>query len=315
MNLSLSATDQRRRNCRKIPGNGADVTPVRSPSGRRIGAGAGLTLALVAVLAAAAWSDTPPTVAVLDFDTSALTSNAYGTFEPGIAVPDLLADRLVNGGRFDVLDRAYVDETLERHHARGRGIVDPGSAVATGRMLGARYLVTGTIAELDADGGGDAASNDRLTLAVAIRVVDTTTGRVVQSFSDEKTERAKAVADDAFADYTAGDYGFARFVDSPLGRLIDDEAAALAANLNPSKFKPAPARPLLDGHAIEVDGKSVIVDVGAARGAVVGAVFDVVRTDSGETIGKLEILSVAPGTSVGRLLSGTAASGDAVQSE
>ncbi len=268
------------------------------------------------MLAAAELSGTLPTVAVLDFDASALTSNAYGSFEPGIAVPDLLADRLADGGRFDVLDRAYLDETLERHHARARDIVDPDAAIATGRLLGARYLVSGTIAELDRD-GSDGDSSDRLTLAVAIRVVDTATGRVVQSFSDEKTEKAVTVVDDtAFADYTAGDYGFARFTGSPLGRLIDDEAAEIAANLNPSKFAASPAaRALLAGHAIEVDGKNVIVDVGAARGAMVGTVFDVVDTGSGETIGKLEILSVGAGTSVGRLLSGAAAPGAAVRSE
>jgi curli biogenesis system outer membrane secretion channel CsgG len=270
---------------------------------------------MLPILAAAASGDTPPTVAVLDFDTSALTTNSYGTFEPGIAVPDLLAERLVNGGRFDVLDRAYLDQALERHHARARGIVDPDAAMATGRLLGARYLVSGTISELGRD-GGDAASNDRLTLAVTIRVVDATTGRVVQSFSDEKTEKAAAIADPAFAGYTAGDYGSARFTYSSVGRLIDDEAGAVAANLDPVRLAAATAgRPLLDGRALEVDGKTVIVDVGAARGATVGAVFDVVKAGSGETTGKLEILSVAAGTSVGRLLSGAAAKGDAVRSE
>jgi curli biogenesis system outer membrane secretion channel CsgG len=267
------------------------------------------------MLAAAELSGTPPTVAVLDFDTSALAANAYGNFEPGIAVADLLADRLVNGGRFDVLDRAYLDETLERHHARARGIADPDAAMTTGRLLGARYLVSGTITALDRESGD--ASSDRLTFAVAIRVLDTATGRVVQSFSDEKTEKAASALDDAaFTDYTAGDYGSADFTRSSLGRLFDDEAAALAANLNPSKLAAASAaRAVLNGHAIEVDGKTVIVDVGAARGAVVGAVFEVFKTGSDETIGKLEILSVGAGTSVGRLLSGAAAPGDAVRSE
>jgi curli biogenesis system outer membrane secretion channel CsgG len=244
-----------------------------------------------------------------------LTTNSYGTFEPGIAVPDLLAECLVNGGRFDVLDRAYLDEALERAHARARGIGDPDAAMATGRLLDARYLVSGTIAELDRD-GGDAASNERLTLAVTIRVVDATTGRVVQSFSDEKTAKAAPIADAAFAGYTAGDYGSARFADSPVGRLVDAEAQAIAAHLDPAKLTAATAgRPAVDGHAIEVDGQNVIVDVGAARGAIVGAVFDVVKTGSGETLGKLELLSVGANTSVGRLISGAAAPGDAVRSE
>ena len=87
-----------------------------------------------------------PAIAVSNFSTQGLTSNWYGSFQPGIALSDLLTDRMVNDGRFNVLDRTHVNSTLGEHQLGGERRSRPTERPMTaGHMIGARYLVTGNI--------------------------------------------------------------------------------------------------------------------------------------------------------------------------
>ena len=260
----------------------------------------------------------PPKVAVLTFSTQGLTSNWYGNFEPGIALSDLVTDNMVNSGKFDMLDRKNLDATLNEHHLQAGGEVDPATAMSAGRLVGARYLISGNILQLDHTGRSGAAvgsliggiaggvvggvRSDRVTLKVAVRGVDAQAGRIVQSCSDETTESATSFGGGGFSGYTAGGYGNQTFLSSSMGHLINDEAIAIAAHLDPAKFSSGPPPVTLSGHVIDVDGRNVIINLGAAKGVAVGAYFDVMKVkqirdpDSGrmltvnETIGKIEIM-------------------------
>ena len=306
-------------------------------------------LAAVALLAASAFG-TPrsvsaggPKIAVLDFGTAGLTSNNYGNFQPGVALSDLLTDQIVNGGKFDVMDRKSLDSTLQEHKLSASGEVDPTTAISAGRLIGARYLISGNVIQLSQTGssgagaggliGGTAGSilggvkTNRVTIKVAVKVVDAQTGRIVQSFSDEKTESATSVSGAGFSGYTAGGYSNAQFVSSSMGHLINDEAILIAQHLDPSKFSGGPAPPSLTGRVIDVDGTNIILNIGASKGVTVGAFFDVVKVkmikdpDSGrmltanETVGKIQIVSVSADTSVGHVVAGHIVTGLSVVSE
>ena len=97
-----------------------------------------------------------PSLAVLDFSTHGLTSDWWGAFEPGVALSDLLTDRMVNDGRFNVVDRSHLGSTLGEHQLAASGEVDPQTAISAGRMVGAHYLVTGNILQLDQTGASGA---------------------------------------------------------------------------------------------------------------------------------------------------------------
>ena len=134
-----------------------------------------------------------PPIAVLDFSTQGLTSDWYGAFQPGVALSDLLTDRMVNGGRFNVLDRTHLSSTLGEHQLGASGEVSPEAPITAGHMVGARYLVTGNILQLDQTGESGASagsllpgvfgaaaggvSTHRVTIKVAVRVIDARTGR------------------------------------------------------------------------------------------------------------------------------------------
>jgi curli biogenesis system outer membrane secretion channel CsgG len=278
----------------------------------------------------------------MDFSTKGLTSNSYGQFEPGVALADLVTDALVNTGKVSVVDRSHLDSTLSEHHLGASGEVDPTSAVSAGRLVGARYLIQGNVLQLDATGrsGGGAGflpgiagavagsvHSTRTTLKVSVKVIDALTGQIVQSFNDEKTENATSIGGGGWSGTVAGGYSNSSFTSSSMGHLINDEALAIAAQIDPSKFVSGPPPVKLSGHVLTLDGTNVIVNVGSAKGATIGMYFDVVKVsqirdpDSGkmltvnETIGRIEIMSVSTDTSVGRLVSGKAAAGAAVTSE
>ncbi len=102
---------------------------------------AAATACAVLSLAAAprgAYAATGPAVAVLNFSTVGLTGNWWGNFEPGVAISDLLTDQLVNGGKFNVVDRTHLDATLSEHKLATEGETSPATAIQAGRLLGAR---------------------------------------------------------------------------------------------------------------------------------------------------------------------------------
>jgi curli biogenesis system outer membrane secretion channel CsgG len=300
-------------------------------------------VALVAPVTPRAFAATGPAVAVLNFNTQGLTGDWWGNFEPGVAISDLLTDQLVNGGKFNVLDRSHLGSVMQEHNLSTSGEVSPASAISTGQLVGARYLVTGNVLQLDKTGqsGGTAGgiiggfaggviggvNNSRVTIKVAVHVIDAQTGQIVQAFDDEETKSNLSIGFGGFGGGGFGSYSNSNFENSTMGHLVNDEAAKIAADLDPSKFSSGPALPSLSGRIIAVNGADAILNIGQAKGITVGQYFDVIRSqsirdpDSGkmlttnEPIGKIQITSVSGDTSVGHRVSGTIAVKAKVQSE
>ena len=291
-------------------------------------------LAFWPILGTAQQNASHPTVAVLNFSTQGLTSDWYGSFQPGVALSDLVTDRVVNNGRFNVVDRTHLNATLGEHQLAASGEVDPQTAITAGRMVGAHYLITGNILQFDQTGASGASagsllpgivgaaaggvSTHRVTIKVAVRVIDARTGQIVQSFSDEETRSGTSWSASGLSGYAGGSYSNEQFVNSDMGHLIDDEAGKIVASLDPSRFS-AQTAPSLTGHIAAIDGRNVIIDLGSNNGVQVGQTFDIVKSKSivdptthavlhvDEHVGTLQIDSVSQNASVGHVTSGTAA--------
>lgn len=290
-----------------------------------------------------------PSVAVLDFDMRGLTSQGgspngwWGDWQPGVALADLVTTNIVNTGKFDVLERQHIDHTLNEHHFDASGEVDPATAISAGRLVGAHFLIQGNVLQFEQTGtsGGGAGGlipgpigavvggvrQDRVTLKVAVRVVDAQTGRIVQSFTDEQTDRATSIGGGAFVGLAGGGYQNSNFINSAMGHLVNDEAIKIAGELDPTKFSSGPAAPTVSGHVLGIDGVNYLLNVGTAKGVAVGAYFNVLKVkhikdpDSGkmitisETVGTVEVMSVSTDSSVARRVSGTPSTGDSIQSQ
>ncbi len=288
-----------------------------------------------------------PSIAVMNFSTVGLTGTGwYGQFQPGVALSDLVTNELVNAGGFNVVERSKLGDTLNEHQLDTSGQVDPATAVQAGRLVGAHFLVEGNVVQFDETGQSGAAAGQyipgilggvaggynskRVTINVAVRIINAQTGQIVQAFSDEQTQTATSwgAGGISFLSGTFGGYQNSSFVSSTMGHLIDAEAKAIVAQISPQRLlAAAPVMPSITGHIIAIDGGNYILNIGAARGVSVGAYFDVIKVmevrDPGsgrylqvnEPTGQLEVMSVSGSTSIARRVSGSPAKGQEVQSQ
>ncbi|MBL0162695.1 MAG: PEGA domain-containing protein [Xanthomonadales bacterium] len=119
-----------------------------------------------------------PRIAVVDFDT-----NQYSGQLAGSQLADFVVDELVNTSLFEVVEREKLSAAMREVGFGQSGMVDPGSASQFGKMLGARYVLTGRVISLGSEeksfsGYGVNTRNTILSLNVSIRIFDTETGSV-----------------------------------------------------------------------------------------------------------------------------------------
>ncbi len=284
----------------------------------------------------------PPSspVAVLDFRTEGLTSNWWGQWQPGIALSDLVTSNLVSAG-YNVVDRTHLADVMREHSLSSSGEVSDASLIQSGRLTGAKFLIVGNIlqfAHTGTSGAGAGAllpgilgavasgiKTDRVTLKVEVRIIDSTSGRILSSFNDEKTQSGTSWGVGGFGGGAAGGYGNSSFVNSTMGHLVNDEAIAIVRMIDPTKLV-AVVVPVLSGRVLLIDSGSVILNIGSASGVSVGTIFaisnlrNVKDPGTGQMLsvevptGKISITSVNDKTAAGRILNGTAAAGAVAKS-
>ncbi|HHN46795.1 MAG TPA: PEGA domain-containing protein [Planctomycetes bacterium] len=131
-----------------------------------------------------------PRVAVLPFVNSVGQRGAAETVTR-ISAPTLV-DKLVSTGKVDVIERGRLDAVLEEVQFAKSGLVDAGTAVSMGKLLGATHIVTGDVRQVSRDRQIIKAYNvesikDAYHVVVLVRVIDAASGRVVSSHKAEKT--------------------------------------------------------------------------------------------------------------------------------
>jgi TolB-like protein len=96
--------------------------------------------------------DTRPTIAILDFDIGAtIGQNAedYQALRRGLAAMTI-SELAVNPG-VRVVERAQIQQILQEQDLGRSDRVDPQTALRVGKLLNARYMVTGTIYDVRGD--------------------------------------------------------------------------------------------------------------------------------------------------------------------
>jgi curli biogenesis system outer membrane secretion channel CsgG len=159
-----------------------------------------LVMAAVAVAclaAPAAAQSKRPTVALLDLDFGAIEHWWGGNWDIGKGVADLIVDGLVEDGSYRVIERKRLDAILAEQNFSNSDRADPSAAKVAklGKALGVKFLIVGSITKFGTEnkdmkvGGGGFGSKfgvgsvgtkkGKATVALAIRVVDTSTGEVM----------------------------------------------------------------------------------------------------------------------------------------
>jgi TolB-like protein len=120
----------------------------------------GLAMTSALLLPAAAQGQAQAIVAVLPLNVGSLTPGDYAGFGKGLQ--DMLIVDLANSGRYRVVDRSNIQRILEEQNLAKTGAIDPQTAVKIGKILGAHYMITGSVMM--------AANNDMIATAYAINV-------------------------------------------------------------------------------------------------------------------------------------------------
>ncbi|MEX0325956.1 MAG: CsgG/HfaB family protein [Puniceicoccaceae bacterium] len=165
-----------------------------------------LSLAFLPVLLSAR-----PTIGVSDFGTQ------YGRTLHRV-VPNIITENLINSGQFDFYEREKLGTLLQEQGFQSSGMVDPATAVTLGRLSGIDYILTGEIVDFGREvrnfsGYGVRTQTVDYRLEVAVRVIETETGRVVFSKTEMAEERQNQ-GSTRVLDTT---------MDARLGRMVADQ--------------------------------------------------------------------------------------------
>ena len=145
-------------------------------------------------------SEGKATIAVLPFEIAEVVRSDFGPEQSNV-LTDALVRVLVNTRKFTVVDRTRLKSVRKEQRFGGSGLVDGRSAAATGRLLGADYLVLGSITDYSAEPPREMAYGSGWTrpvrISVELQVVDSSTGQVVAARHADAAAQHRVASPDA----------------------------------------------------------------------------------------------------------------------
>ena len=157
----------------------------------------GLLIGIIFLIAPIAQAAALPTVAVLPFHKKAAVS-AELTLEDEDYAAELVNEHLTNSGRFDVVDREYLSDALREQAFGLSGAVDPSTAAQLGKIVGAQYIVVGSINGLSLVNkvgkvAGVGGKSFKVVAHISARMVEVETGRVIAASSGKGESTAHRI--------------------------------------------------------------------------------------------------------------------------
>ena len=263
-------------------------------------------------------------IAVAKFDGSAAAAQ-FGGWDIGSGLAAQLTTALVESDQFIVIERSELASVLREQEMGLQRIVSRETAAQVSGVLGAQLLVNGVVTQFDqragggglrlgigsgSIGGGLGGTSVNAVIGMDLRLVDTTTGQIIQVHKVEQKASATALSADINVKQVA--FGGDVFNKTPLGQATR-QAITQAAALIVRSMQRVP----WSGRVVEVAGDEVYVNAGSATGVKPGDIFTVsvvlrqlTDPDSGallgiveDRLGEIEIVSVQEKFGVARMVS------------
>ena len=216
---------------------------------------------------------------------------------------DQLIEALVRTDTVDVVERTRFDKVMAEQELTKSGITDPDQAARLGKVVGARYVLIGTLDQALLERSSKplpyterADIKGRGQIRIAFRVVDVETSRVALASSEDVTEERRMIS------------GSEREEDlKPLWNGLVHKAAAEIAQ--------CVVEHLVTVKVVTLEGNEVELSRGASTGLRVGNVFEVFDTGQavkdpgtgrivdrqGRKVGELEVTAVTAGTATAQV--------------
>jgi hypothetical protein len=238
----------------------------------------------------------------------------------------MMTTALLDSGKFRVLERQQIQDVVGEQDFGDSGRVDPATAAKIGKILGAQYLLYGTVDEFEYSKGGEGggvrvaglrvgASQARAHIGMDVRVVDAVTGEIL--FSTRSTASASRTG--FKVGYSGSDFGanVGAFQKTPLGeatrKAIEEAVGKMPGQFGGAASAPAPVT--WSGQLVVAEGGTLVIRAGTKDGLKVGDVLTVYRpktvTAGGETlvvgedkIGRIRLTSVGASASSAEAVEG-----------
>ena len=289
-----------------------------------------LTLFASAMICASAWSQDAATapapaaatgprkrVAVMNFDYGTVKTTVAQIFgsdqDVGKGISDLLVQKLVQDGKYSVIERNALDKILAEQNFSNSDRADSATAAKIGKILGIDCIIIGSITQFGRDDqhtnvggggyglgrfglGGVGTSKAKAVVGVSARMINTSTGEILVAVTGtgESTRSSTALLGGGGGWSGGGggglDMGSSNFSNTILGEAVHKAVDDTGAQLDASVDKIPTVKMEVSGLVADVSGNTLIINVGKKSGVHVGDKLIVsrqVRTVKDPTTGKV----------------------------
>jgi len=264
------------------------------------------TLALACLLTSFAFAQGKKRVAVMDFEYGTVHSNVAAIFgtdvDIGKGINDMLVDRLVNDGKYSVIERKALDKLIAEQNFSNSDRADPMSAAKIGKLLGVNAIIIGSITQFGRDdksttvggggigrrfgfgGGGVKQSDAKAVVQITARLIDVNTGEILASAQALGQSKRSGTALGGVGGGSGGagggvfDMHSSNFGSTIIGEATNAAVTDLAGKLDADADKLPTVAIVIDGMVADVSGNTLILNVGKNNGVQVGDVLKVSRT-------------------------------------
>jgi hypothetical protein len=182
--------------------------------------------------------------------------------------PELLeaavTDALVRVGRFEVVARTQIDAVLREQRVANSDLVDPKTAAAAGRLLGATYVATGRLLAANFEPGFF--SKDEFRARAQLQLLEVETGRIVlsETFVGVRSQLVMRRGET-----------LSKLSPAEREKRLTESVASIAAQFADRVNLLRP----LEGYVVKADGARVAINLGDGTGVKVGQEFLVYEED------------------------------------
>ena len=260
----------------------------------------------ILVLTSMASAQTKTRVAVMNFEYGTVQSGVSAVFgtnvDVGKGIADMLVDRLVKDGTYSVIERKELDKVLGEQNFSNSNRADPASAAKIGKVLGVSAIIIGSITQFGRDDhstnigggavggltkgfgiGGVGRREAKAVVGISARMISTDTAEIL-AVSSGKGESARSGTSLLGAGGSSGGAGGAgmdmsssNFGATILGEATNKAVTQMAQGLAESASKIPTVVVAIDGLVADVNGSTLVLNVGSRSGVHVGDRLQVTR--------------------------------------
>lgn len=243
-------------------------------------------------------------VAVMNFDYGTVRSYVSAIFgsdqDVGKGISDLLVTKLVQDGKYSVIERNALDKILSEQNFANSDRADANTAAKIGKILGIDAIIIGSITQFGRDDqhtnvggggyglgrfglGGVGTSKAKAVVGISTRMVNTTTGEILVAVNGTgESTRSSTSLLGAGGGWSGGgggslDMGSSNFANTILGEAVKKAVEDTGTQLDANVDKIPTIKLEVNGLVADVSGNTLIVNVGKRAGVKVGDKLSITR--------------------------------------